>query len=196
MDLVQLLFVYIVIVLSAVVHEYCHAAMAKHLGDDTAEREGRLTLNPFAHLDMVGTVILPLLLLFTSGIFLGWAKPVPYNPYNLRDQKTGNLKVALAGPASNFAIAILLGLVVRFVPLEAVPLELVSFVVLVNIVLGVFNLIPVPPLDGSKVLYDLFPRVGSAVMRLGFLGIIVALLVAYIILPPITQALFRVVTGT
>ncbi len=199
-SITQIIFIYIVIVLSAVVHEYAHAAMAKHLGDNTAEQQGRLTLNPFVHLDLVGTVILPLLLLFSSGIFLGWAKPVPYNPYNLRDQKTGNLKVAIAGPLSNLAIAIVLGLVFRFVyvaqgsfPIEA---QLLSFIVTVNIVLAIFNLIPVPPLDGSKILSDLFPRAGAAVMRLGFFGIIIALVLAYAILPPITSALFQLITGS
>ncbi|OGM91221.1 hypothetical protein A2755_02355 [Candidatus Wolfebacteria bacterium RIFCSPHIGHO2_01_FULL_48_22] len=199
MDFTNIIFIYIVIVLSAVVHEFSHAAMAKHLGDNTAEQQGRLTLNPFVHLDMVGTVILPLLLLFTSGIFLGWAKPVPYNPYNLRDQKTGNLKVAIAGPLSNIAIAVVLGLVLRFVYFEqgGFPIEgqLISFVVMVNIVLAIFNLIPVPPLDGSKIFYDLFPRVGAAVMQLGFFGIILALILAYSILPPIVSFLFTFITG-
>lgn len=195
----QIIFVYIIIVLSAVVHEFSHAATAKHLGDNTAEMEGRLTLNPLKHLDMVGTVILPLLLLFSSGIFLGWAKPVPYNPYNLRDKKTGNLKVALAGPASNLAIAIVLGLILRFAylkdglfPIEA---QLISFVVSINIVLALFNLIPVPPLDGSKILYDLFPRAGTVVMQFGLFGIIIALVLAYVILPPITSAIFTLITG-
>lgn len=198
--IIEIIFIYIVIVLSAVAHEYSHAAVAKALGDNTAEQQGRLTLNPFVHLDMFGTVILPLLLLLTSGVFLGWAKPVPYNPYNLRDKKTGNLKVAIAGPLSNLLIAVVLGLVLRFAyigqgefPIEA---QLISFVVSVNIVLAVFNLIPVPPLDGSKILSDLFPRVGDAVMRLGFFGIIIALLLAYSILPSITGALFGFITGT
>ena len=199
MDFTNIIFIYIVIVLSAVVHEFSHAAMAKHLGDNTAEQQGRLTLNPFVHLDMVGTVILPLLLLFTSGIFLGWAKPVPYNPYNLRDQKTGNLKVAIAGPLSNIAIAVVLGLVLRFVYFEqgGFPIEgqLISFVVMVNIVLAIFNLIPVPPLDGSKIFYDLLPRVGAAVMQFGFFGIILALILAYSILPPIVSFLFTFITG-
>ncbi len=199
MDITQILFVYIVIVLSSVVHEYAHAATAKYLGDDTAEREGRLTLNPFAHLDPIGTVVLPLLLLFTSGVFLGWARPVPYNPYNLRDRKTGSLKVALAGPASNLIIALVCGLVLRFVFLSngavSIEAQLLSFIVFVNIILALFNLIPVPPLDGSKILYDLFPSAGRFVMQLGFFGIIIALVIAYSVLSPLAGEVFRLIVG-
>ena len=89
--LAQALFLYLVIVISAVFHEYAHAFVAKRLGDPTAERMGRLTLNPLAHLELWGTVIIPLFLVFTSGVFIGWAKPVPYNPHNLRGQRYGNL---------------------------------------------------------------------------------------------------------
>ena len=206
------LFLYAIIIFSAVIHEFSHGWMAYRLGDPTAKNAGRLTLNPLVHLDLFGTVIIPLFLLLTSGIFIGWAKPVPYNPYNLRDPKYGSLKVGIAGPASNFLVAILIGLILRFFPaflLEAglppVFLEFLAIIIYVNIFLGLFNLIPVPPLDGSKVLNDLFPNVWRSVMNpphksmrgmnLGFAGIFVALFAAMFLLPPIAQFIFRLITG-
>ncbi len=195
------LFLYIVIVLSAVFHEYAHGWMAKQLGDSTAERMGRLTLNPFAHIDLFGTVIVPLFLVLTSGIFIGWAKPVPYNPYNLRDQRYGNLKVAIAGPVTNILIALAIGLVVRLAPLYQNTLTfmtdqalgLLGFVVLINIYLALFNLIPVPPLDGSKVLGDLFPRAWGAMQSIGIFGLVIALFLAFFILGPLADFILRLI---
>jgi Zn-dependent protease len=110
----------IILIYSAVLHEYAHGWMARRLGDDTAERAGRLTLNPIPHLDLFGSIILPaMLLILHSPYFLAWAKPVPYNPNNLSDRKFGELKVAIAGPVTNFIIALFFGLVVRFIPLAA-----------------------------------------------------------------------------
>ena len=107
------LFLYFVIIISAVFHEYAHGLMAYNLGDETAYRAGRLTLNPLVHIDILGTIVVPLFLILTSGIFIGWAKPVPYNPYNLSDPKYGSLKVAAAGPAANLIIALFFGLLLR-----------------------------------------------------------------------------------
>jgi len=126
----------------------------------TAKRAGRLTLNPLPHIDPMGSVILPALMVLThSPILFGWAKPVPYNPYNLtKGGKWGEALVAVAGPASNFILAILFGLAMRFgiVPTEGVGIAMIA--VYMNIFLGVFNLLPIPPLDGSKVLPSLLPR--------------------------------------
>jgi Zn-dependent protease len=152
---------------------------------------------------MWGTVVIPLLLLYISGIFIGWAKPVPYNPYNLNDQKYGNLKVAIAGPAANVLIAVVLGLLLRFAPLYAnsvnfitpMFLQLVGFVVFVNIFLAIFNLIPIPPLDGSKVLGDLFPRFAYRMQGMGLIGIFLAIFLAFYILAPIAQLIFWLITG-
>ena len=198
----ELLFIYLVIIISAVFHEYAHAWAAFRLGDPTAKNAGRLTLNPIVHIDLWGTVIIPLVLLYASGIFIGWAKPVPYNPYNLRDQRYGNLKVAIAGPAINLLIALVLGLVLRFSSLFAsvsfispIFWQLLGFVVFVNIFLAMFNLIPIPPLDGSKVLGDLFPRLSYNIARLGFFGLFIALFLAFIILPPIANGIFWFFTG-
>lgn len=198
------IFIYLVIIFSAVFHEYAHGRMALELGDDTAKRYGRLSLNPLVHLDLLGTVFIPLFLLFTSGIFIGWAKPVPYDPYALRDRRYGELKVAAAGPMANLMIAVFLGLILRLqnIPFFAVPgvfLELLAFVVYVNIFLALFNLIPVPPLDGSKVVAAIVPRRFGAINQgfsgLGFAGTVIALLLAFMILPMLAEFIFRLITA-
>ncbi|MFA7201992.1 MAG: site-2 protease family protein [Candidatus Paceibacterota bacterium] len=192
------IFVYIVIVLSATFHEYAHGLMAFQLGDDTAKRMGRLTLNPIAHLDIFGTVIVPILFTLTAGSFIGWAKPVPYNPLNLSDKRFGSLKVALAGPSANIAIAIILGLLIRFsggMLMQGVVLELISFITYVNIFLALFNLIPIPPLDGSKILFDLIPSSERILNQVGFVGVFIALVISFYVLSPIAQFVFSIITG-
>ena len=201
----QKLFLYVVIVLSATFHEYSHGLMAYKLGDSTAKDAGRLTLNPLAHLDLYGTVIVPLFFLFYGpygGFFIGWAKPVPYNPYNLKDQKYGSLKVGIAGPGANFIIALILGIFLRVISTGIFGsltseffLQAVGLIIYINIFLALFNLIPLPPLDGSKVLMDLFPRSRHALASLGFFGIFFALIVAFFILSPLAGFIFRLITG-
>jgi len=189
-------FLYVIIVFSAVFHEYMHAWMAFRLGDPTAKYAGRLTLNPLKHLDPIGTVLLPLFLLFFFNAFLGWAKPVPYNPHNLRDRKWGGTKVAFAGPAANFALALIFGLVLRFVALPGLLPTLFAMIIYINIFLGLFNLIPIPPLDGSKLVMDLFPR--STFLRAleaSFVGIIIAVMLAMMIIPSLAQGIFRIIVG-
>ncbi len=190
------IFLYLIIVFSAVFHEYCHGWMAYALGDPTAKYSGRLTLNPLKHIDPIGTVILPLFLLFFMGGFIGWAKPVPYNPYNLKDQRWGSTKVALAGPGSNILIALVVGLSLRFLPVSGLALVALHWVVFVNIFLALFNLIPLPPLDGSKLIMDLFPR-SQAIRALGqsFVGIFLAIMLALWILSPLSQVAFRLIVG-
>ena len=199
----QVIFLYIIIVISAVFHEYAHGFVAYHLGDSTAKDAGRLTLNPLVHMDLFGTVILPLFLLFTGGIFIGYAKPVPYNPDNLRDKRYGSLKVAIAGPGSNLLIALAFGLFLRFfssniIATNIVPptfLPLIALITVVNIALAIFNMIPFPPLDGSKVFADLFPRFGSRIMNLGFSGLILALLIAFLTFPWLINLIFGLIAG-
>jgi Zn-dependent protease len=170
----------IILIFSAAVHEFSHGLAAWRLGDSTAKDAGRLTLNPIAHIDPIGSILMPIIGMF-SGFMFAWAKPVPYNPYNLRDQKFGDLKVALAGPFSNLIIAVVAGLASRFVPISfemkqaliftdrsmvlnlthgsfwAAAYLILTLVILYNLVLFVFNLVPIPPLDGSKIIYTLLP---------------------------------------
>lgn len=188
------IFLYAIIVFSSIVHEYCHAWAAYTQGDRTAKDEGRLTLNPLPHLDMLGTVIIPLFLLFFANAFIGWAKPVPINPYNFKNQKWGIILVSLAGPASNFLIALILGLLIRFsvFPFLVLPFGLIVYI---NIFLALFNLIPIPPLDGSKLLLDRFPKLEEKFSK-SYIGIFIALIIAITILPYIAGAIFLVFTGS
>ncbi len=155
--------------MSIVVHEVFHGYVAYRLGDDTARLQGRLTLNPLKHLDMFGSVILPVLLIISkAGFVLGWAKPVPYNPHNLRNGKKGIIMVALAGIGANILLAVVFGLAIRFGTVFGLPVydpvlihpfyKIATAIVLVNLVLALFNLIPIPPLDGSKVLFGILPE--------------------------------------
>lgn len=151
----------IILFFSIVIHEIAHGSVALHLGDPTAKNEGRLTLNPLKHIDFFGTIILPIMLLiFTGGQgpIIGWAKPVPVNSFNFRDQKWGSLKVSIAGPGTNFLLAIIFGLAVRFLPIPQSLTMLFSIIVLYNFAWGIFNLIPIPPFDGSHILFALVPE--------------------------------------
>jgi Zn-dependent protease len=151
-------FIIVVIMFSAVIHEVMHGVAADWLGDKTARYAGRLTLNPIPHIDPFGSVILPIMLtLANSPIFFGWAKPVPYNPYNLRPGRFSEAIVAGAGPASNIAIAILFSVCIRLNLFSADINSVLFMVVMVNVMLCIFNLIPIPPLDGSKVLQAFLP---------------------------------------
>ena len=159
MQISDTIFLIVVIIFSAVIHEVMHGVAADSLGDKTARYAGRLTLNPIPHLDLFGSILLPLLLAFSgSSFFFAWAKPVPYNPYNLRPGRFSEALVAGAGPASNFVIALLTGLIMRIVPLSPEVATVLFIVVVVNVMLTLFNLIPVPPLDGSKILEAFLPR--------------------------------------
>lgn len=157
----EYLFLIVILIFSIVIHEISHGAAANYLGDPTAKYAGRLTLNPIRHLDPIGSILVPLfLIILRSPILLGWAKPVPINPYNFRDQKYGSAKVALAGPGSNLTVALVFGLALRFFPaISAIPglYLMFSYIVYINILLAVFNLLPLPPLDGSHILFTFLP---------------------------------------
>lgn len=182
------------ILLALSVHEYSHAQMAYFLGDPTAKYQGRLTINPLKHLDPFGT-----LMIFIIGF--GWGKPVPFNPHNLRNQKWGPALVGLAGPLSNFIMALSVGLFLRFIELPNPALVLFfSIFVWLNILLGVFNLLPIPPLDGSHIFFTILPsslnNLKISLLRSGFLLIIVAFLfMIFIGIPFICRPLFALITG-
>ncbi len=187
------IFIYIIIIFSSIIHEYCHAWAAYAQGDHTAKDMGRLTLNPISHMDLYGTVIVPLFFLFFANGFIGWAKPVPINPYNFKNQKWGLTIVSLAGPASNLFIALVLGLLIRFsvFPFFKNPFEIIAYI---NIFLALFNLIPVPPLDGSKLLINKFPKLEEKFGK-SFIGIFIALIIAITILPYVAGFIFLFFTG-
>ena len=195
----EFLFVIIVLILSVVIHELAHGYAALAQGDPTAKYAGRLTLNPIKHLDLLGSFVVPVILfLLNVGVIVGWAKPVPYNPYNLRDQRWGESLVALAGPLSNIGIAFVFGLLIRFGgdTLSAEVMTFAGLIVMINIFLALFNLIPLPPLDGSKVLFAVLPQTPTfADMRLAleryglFVVIAVVILAGGFIFPVIMTAL-------
>jgi Zn-dependent protease len=163
MDTTLILFQIIILIFAVIVHEVSHGVVALSLGDTTAKLAGRLTLNPIPHIDIYGSIILPLVMGLASGgaFMFGYAKPVPFNPYLLRDQKWAPALVALAGPGSNIILAILLGVFYRVasifttIPEEVGQLFLIA--IIINIVLAVFNSVPIPPLDGSKIIAPLLP---------------------------------------
>lgn len=187
---------------SVVIHEVSHGATAYSLGDPTAKDLGRLTLNPIRHLDMFGSVLLPILSFFLGGFLIGYAKPVPYNPLNLRDRKYGPAKVAIAGPASNIALAVPFGLTLRFLPdifsSSLVP-ELLGIVVMLNLFLAVFNLFPVPPLDGHWLLLTFLPAkfagARTFLYKYSFPLLLVFLFFIFPLLVPFVKLMFQLLTG-
>lgn len=138
------------LVVAITVHEFSHAFIADKLGDPTARSQNRLTLNPLAHLDPLGT----LALLF---IGFGWGRPVPFDPYNLRNPRRDSALISLAGPTSNILLALVLSLVLRFIPLFPILFSLFTILITLNVMLAIFNLVPVYPLDGEKILTGLLP---------------------------------------
>ncbi|MEN9649213.1 MAG: hypothetical protein RL094_180 [Candidatus Parcubacteria bacterium] len=155
------LFSLAILVISIVIHEVAHGIAALSQGDSTAKYAGRLTLNPISHIDPVGSIVVPLIFALLPGsLMFGWAKPVPINPYNFRNKRWGEAIVAFAGPFSNICIAVLAGLALRFFG-AAIPdatAQILIITALTNLVLAIFNLVPVPPLDGSKILFSFLPQ--------------------------------------
>lgn len=209
----DLIFGLVILIVSVVLHEAAHGYMANWLGDPTARLQGRLTLNPINHLDPLGSVILPAILILThSPLLIGYAKPVPYNPYNLKGKYDEGL-IAFAGPATNILIALIFGLLLRFGG-GALSVELAgafATIVYINIILALFNLMPIPPLDGSKVLSSLLMMVSGSLARgydafrlnferLGILSGTLLILILFFLLAPfffgsVVQPIFELLTG-
>ncbi|MFA5248298.1 MAG: site-2 protease family protein [Patescibacteria group bacterium] len=196
-------FTIVVFIFSAIAHEYMHGWAADELGDPTAKQAGRLTLNPLAHIDLFGSVILPAVLFIGSAgqLVLGYAKPVPYNPANLRNPKIDSSKVALAGPAINLVLALFFGLFLRFSNLDPQSFLSSAFqiIVSINLLLMVFNLLPIPPLDGFSAIMPFLPLTWQMkAMRLANQGMILVFLVVFLAFPVIAlivNALFRLIVG-
>lgn len=212
MQFIDGIFYVIVLIMSVVIHEFAHGYTAYLLGDNTAKASGRLTLNPIKHLDIFGSIILPLMLLLTgSGFLIGWAKPVPYNPNNLRNVRKGTFLVSFAGIAANILIAVIFGLLIRFAPMLGIssytsnPLtvppfyKITTIIVLMNLILAIFNLIPIPPLDGSKILFSALPYkyryIETFLEKWGILMLLLFIIFLWNYIFPVVFSLFSVLTG-
>ncbi|MBP6925967.1 MAG: site-2 protease family protein [Candidatus Pacebacteria bacterium] len=205
MDSITTIFYIVILLFSVIIHELAHGYTADYLGDPTPRLQGRLTLNPIPHLDMFGSIILPALLVLSgTGFVVGWAKPIQYNPFNIRNRKWGAILIALAGPLSNIFLATVFGLVLRFfgVGLPVAVVTIFAIIVLLNIILALFNLIPIPPLDGHHILFSLLPDSGIGgtikdfLSRYSFVLMLVVIFFVWRLLFPIVLWLFALLTGS
>lgn len=189
---------------SIILHEVAHGYAAYRLGDPTAAHSNRLTLNPMAHIDLFGSIILPVILIVTgSPVLLGWAKPVPINPFFFRNLKRGVMITGGAGPLTNFALALVAGLLFQVVaPISDVFAWFLAYFCATNVALGVFNLVPVPPLDGSRVLYGVLPRgMDDRYMSIEPYGIFIVFGLLWLgaldnIIYPISMGILRLLLGS
>ena len=168
-------------VMAVVVHEVSHGVVALRFGDTTALTAGRLTLNPLRHIDLFGTILLPLMLALFHAPLFGWAKPVPVNAMRLRHPKRDIFWVGAAGPAANFSFAVVVSLLMRVVPLPDIGVVIGTSLILINLVLGIFNLLPIPPLDGSRILAGVLPaRFLPFLMRMERWGFLILFALLYL----------------
>jgi Zn-dependent protease len=228
-EIVLIVFYLAILIYSVIIHEISHGVVALWLGDLTAKYAGRLNLNPMKHIDPFGSVILPAILMVSTGFAFGWAKPVPYNPYNLRNQKWGPVLVALAGPATNFIIATIATVIAMLVPLGSlaksdivsrfyaiisgrgafmesfqlfgealsgsfggVVFGLLLMIIFWNVILGCFNLLPIPPLDGSKLLYTLFRIPERVELMLEQYGLFLLFIIIFFFSYPVSVFIYTV----
>ncbi|PIP27089.1 MAG: site-2 protease family protein [Candidatus Moranbacteria bacterium CG23_combo_of_CG06-09_8_20_14_all_39_10] len=210
-EIVLGMFFFVILLYSVIIHEVSHGISALWQGDSTAKYAGRLNLNPFSHIDIWGSIIVPILMYLSVGFAFGWAKPVPYNPYNLKNQKWGPALVAIAGPASNILLALIFAFVARLIDLPvAVKLEIIRHatefstiaplvagslsaiffeicivVIFMNVLLAFFNLIPIPPLDGSKLLFAVLPMKIETLAMMEQFGFVFLLFVIFFFAAPL-----------
>lgn len=200
MDPIIVVIMIAILIMSVVFHELSHGYVAELLGDPTPRLQGRLTVNPIKHLDLFGSIIIPILTSI-GGFTFGWAKPIEWNPYNVKSRRVGEFLISAAGPSANILIAIIFGLVIRF-GLGSLPsafLFISSYIVMINITLAIFNLIPIPPLDGSKIFFSLLPPKYSHI-RAGFeqhaiFLIFIVIIFLWRFVEPIIPFVFTLITG-
>jgi Zn-dependent protease len=213
-----LVFQLAVLIFSVIIHEISHGYVAEYLGDPTARNAGRLTLNPIPHLSLFGMVIMPIISYLSWGILVGGAKPVPYNPNNLKDPRRGGALIAVAGPASNLFIALVFGILLRITSATGAfsPFlgSLFGVVIYLNILLAVFNLVPIPPLDGSKVVnlflsrragfyWDSFWNKAQVLIQRNFILSLIlfflffqyVLSAVFFVIAPVINSLFTIIAG-
>ena len=204
MQEITVIFWIVILIVSIVIHEVSHGYVANMLGDPTAKYAGRLTLNPLRHLEVMGSFVVPLLTYMAGGLIFGWAKPVPYNPYNLKYQKWGPAFVAMAGPFSNFITALFFGLLVQLAVagtflLSPALVEIMITIVFVNVTLMIFNLVPIAPLDGSKILFAVLPdsmrATADFIERYGFILLIIFVFFFFSALSPVIRGVVSIFTG-
>ncbi len=199
MEFASLLIYFVIIVPSAILHEYFHAWTANYFGDPTPKYAGRLTLNPIPHIDLWGTILMPAILFFSTGgaIMFAYAKPVPINPLYMRS-KHATAAVAFAGPFANFLIAVIVSFIIRGLPASTF-VTILEIIVYANIGLGLFNLVPIPPLDGSKVVFAFLPQSWDGLRenleRYGFVILILLFISGMPFLAPLMSGLFELFVG-
>lgn len=189
-----------ILIMSVVLHELSHGYTAELLGDPTPRLQGRLTLNPLKHLDLFGSLIIPLITSM-AGFTFGWAKPIEWNPYNVKNKRWGEFLISIAGPTSNLLIAVIFGLILRFygtlLPLSFI--EISVYVIEINIVLAIFNLIPLPPLDGSKVFFSILPtrfaRLREVLERYSIFFFLILIFFLWRFVEPIIPFIFKIIVG-
>lgn len=200
-SIIILVAVFIIVI---VAHEFAHGFAAFKLGDYTAKQAGRITLNPIKHLDPVGTIILPAILILTSSpVIIGWAKPVPINPYNFKNPRMGMLLTSLAGPGANFFLAIIFAAIFKIglFPADSLGELFLLRGVGISLILGIFNLMPIPPLDGSNIVASVLPpKYGQIFMRIERFGFIIIIGLLYLglfdkVIVPIFKILVRLLVG-